>query len=68
MMQLSLRGELLLVGGVCGVVVRGVVVRAGDPVVVAVAEGGVVGLEPVLLRLLLHLELGTVEIVRYVIG
>ena len=37
----------------------GVVVRAGDPVVVAVAEGGVVGVEPVLVRLLLHLKLGT---------
>ena len=37
-------------------VVRGVVLGAGDPVVVAVAEGGVVGLEPVLDRLGLDLK------------
>ena len=42
---------------------RGVVVRAGDPVVVAVAQRRVVGLEPVLPRLVyrLRFRIGTVQ-------
>ena len=40
---------------------RGVVVRAGDPVVVAVAQRGVVGPEPVFPRLVYSLCFGTLE-------
>ena len=40
-------------------VVHGVVVRAGDPVVVAVAQGRVVGLVPVVEGLLFNLKMDT---------
>ena len=49
-------GKLLLECRVGGVVVGGVVVGAINPVVVAVAQGRIVGLEPVLDRLTLHLK------------